>query len=193
MNNTSAAHTIHTLAGKLHHETGVAVSRCYQCGKCTAGCPLALEMDYPPSHLIRLLQLELEGHEDKVLGAFSIWVCLTCETCMARCPQEVEITKMMDFLRSESARLKKVNPRARDILSFHKSFVDTIHYIGRLYEVGMYAGYKARTWHLFQDMLMVPKLFFAGKLKIFPHLIKNRKQISKIFKKSGEALKEAAK
>lgn len=40
----------------LEHKTGVIVSHCYQCGKCTAGCVLAEEMDFPPSLLVRLLQ-----------------------------------------------------------------------------------------------------------------------------------------
>jgi heterodisulfide reductase subunit C2 len=193
MSLTTNDHAVHTLAQKLRNATGVSVSRCYQCGKCTAGCPMAEEMDYPPSHILRLLQIGRDDLDEKVLGAYSIWVCLTCETCYARCPQEVEITKMMDYLRGEAVRLKKVNPRAADFISFHKTFLDSIHYVGRLYEVGLIAGYKARSWHLFQDVLMAPKLFFLGKLKLFPHLIKNRKNLSRIFKNSGIARKEAVK
>jgi len=186
-------HTIHTLSRKLFDATGVSVTRCYQCGKCTAGCPMAEEMDYTPSHILRLLQLGLDGFEDRVLRAYSPWVCLTCEVCYARCPQEVDIPKMMDFLRSESTHLNTVNPRARDFLSFHKTMLDSIKYVGRLYEVGMIMGYKARTGHLLEDIMMAPTLFFKGKLKLFPHLIKNRKNISQIFKKSGIARKEASK
>jgi heterodisulfide reductase subunit C2 len=193
MSVTTTEHTIDTLSHKLFEATGVSVTRCYQCGKCTAGCPMAEEMDYTPSHILRLLQLGLDGFEDKVLRAYSPWVCLTCEMCYARCPQDVDIPHMMDFIRGESIRLKKVNPRAKDFISFHKTFLDTIHYIGRLYEIGLIAGYKARTWHLFQDVLMAPKLFFLGKLKLFPHLIKNRKTLSRIFNNSGKARTEAAK
>lgn len=193
MSATIHEHSVDTLAGRLHQATGVSVTRCYQCGKCTAGCPLADEMDYTPSHILRLLQLGLDGCEDTVLGAYSIWVCLTCEMCYARCPQEVDIPKMMDFLRAESVRLKKVNPRAKDFVSFHKTFLDSIHYVGRLYEVGLIAGYKARSWHLFQDVLMAPVLYFKGKLKLFPHLVRNRKSLSRIFKNAGSFHKEAVK
>jgi heterodisulfide reductase subunit C len=90
-------------------------------------------------------------------------------------------------------RLNKVNPRANDFVSFHKTMLDSIRYVGRLYEVGMIMGYKARTGHLFEDIMMAPTLFFKGKLKIFPHLIKNRKNMSQIFKRSGKARKEASK
>jgi len=193
MSATTHHHDADSLAHKLHNATGVSPTRCYQCGKCTAGCPMAEEMDYTPSHILRLLQLGLEGCEDRVLRAYSPWVCLTCEVCYARCPQEVDIPKMMDFLRSESARLKKVNPRAADFLSFHKTMLDSIRYVGRLYEVGMIMGYKLRSWHFLEDVMMAPSLFFKGKLKLFPHLIKNRKNISQIFKKSGNARTEAAK
>jgi heterodisulfide reductase subunit C len=193
MSVTTTDHTINTLSRRLFDATGVSVTRCYQCGKCTAGCPMAEEMDYTPSHILRLLQLGLPGFEDKVLGAYSPWVCLTCEMCYARCPQDVDIPKMMDFLRSEAVRLNKVNPRANDFVSFHKTMLDSIRYVGRLYEVGMIMGYKARTWHLFEDIMMAPTLFFKGKLKIFPHLIKNRKNMSQIFKRSGKARKEASK
>jgi heterodisulfide reductase subunit C len=186
------AHTDKSLPGTLREFTGVSSSRCYQCGKCTAGCPMAEEMDLTPSYILRLLQLGLDNYEDEILGSYSIWVCLTCEMCYARCPQEVDIPKMMDYLRGESVRRKKVNSRAKDILKFHKSFLDSVHYVGRLYEVGLIAGYKARTGHFFQDVLMAPRLFFLGKLKLFPHLIKNRKSLSRMFKKSRE-MKEAGK
>ena len=76
-----------TLRGQVREETGQSVFNCYQCGKCTAGCPLASEMDYSPHQILRMLQLDLPGMEEEVLGALSIWLCLTCETCATRCPQ----------------------------------------------------------------------------------------------------------
>jgi len=186
MNTSTHAHIPESLPDSLKVSVGISVSRCYQCGKCSAGCPLAEDMDYTPSHLLRLLQLDLDGHDDTILGSFSIWACLACETCHARCPQEVDIPKMMDFLRSESKRRNMVNSRARDFLKFHMTFLDSIHYTGRLYEIGLIAGYKARTFHLFQDILLAPRLYFLGKLKLFPHFIKNRKSLSRIYKKAGE-------
>jgi len=188
------AHAPESLSDSLKDSVGVSVSRCYQCGKCSAGCPLAEEMDYTPSHILRLLQLDLDGHDKTALGSFSIWACLACETCYARCPQEVDIPKVMDFLRSKSTRRKMVNSRARDFLKFHKTFLDSIRYTGRLYEIGLIAGYKARTFHLFQDILLAPRLYLLGKLKLFPHFIKNRKSLSRMYKKALEMKRvEAAK
>jgi heterodisulfide reductase subunit C2 len=193
MNATIRANDSITLPDSLRASAGVSANRCYQCGKCSAGCPLAEEMDMTPSHILRLLQLDLKGHEAMILRSYSIWVCLACETCYARCPQEVDIPKMMDYLRSESIRRNLVNPRARDLFKFHRTFLDSIHYTGRLYEIGLIAGYKARTFHLFQDILLAPRLYLRGKLNLFPHFIKNRKSLSRIFRKSREWNKEGAK
>jgi len=171
------------LADSLHSSTGVDVTRCYQCGKCSAGCPLAGEMDYPSSVLMRLLQTRQPEMDEKALRSHSIWLCLSCETCFCRCPMEIDIPKVSDFLRAEAVRQKKVHPAARNILRFHKSFLDVIHYAGRLYEVGLIADYKSRSWNLIQDVAMAPVLFFKGKLKPFPHLVKNRRALHKLFKK----------
>ena len=37
--------------------SNTSVRRCFQCGKCTAGCPMATFMDHPPNRVVRLLQL----------------------------------------------------------------------------------------------------------------------------------------
>jgi heterodisulfide reductase subunit C len=71
--------------------------RCYQCGKCTAGCPLAFAMDIDPARTMRLVQL---GLEDAALDSKSFWVCSSCETCATRCPQEVDLPRVMDALRA---------------------------------------------------------------------------------------------
>jgi heterodisulfide reductase subunit C len=125
------------LATAVKAVTEKSVANCYQCGKCSAGCPLSSEMDYPPSQILRLLQLGMPEFDEKALRSHSIWLCLTCEMCVARCPKEVDLPKVMEFLREESFRRGMVNPKAKDILAFHKAFLDAIRHTGRLYEVGL--------------------------------------------------------
>jgi heterodisulfide reductase subunit C2 len=181
-----SSETLHSplsrLGMELLEQSDVKVTRCYQCGKCTAGCPLASEMDYPPSMVMRMLQTGNPELEDKVLRSFSIWVCLTCEMCFARCPMSIDIPKMMDQLRQKSLLENKANKKAKTIIAFHKSFLDSIHYTGRLYEIGLFVDFKARTLKIFDDMVLAPAMLKRGKLNIFPELIKDRKGMSKIFK-----------
>jgi heterodisulfide reductase subunit C len=178
--------TIHNtksdILSMIHEATGESVLNCYQCGKCSAGCPLVAEMDYPPSQLLRMMQLRLPEFDKKVIGSYTIWLCLNCEACIARCPQEVDFPVIVDYLRTESLRLNLINTKAKDIVAFHKSFLDSIRYTGRLYEIGLIVEFKARTMHLLQDLLIAPRMFFAGKLAVFPHMIKNRKSFSILFK-----------
>ena len=175
-----------TLTAHVQKETGESVFECYQCGKCTAGCPLAAEMDYAPNQILRLLQLGLPGMEEEVLKAFSIWLCLTCETCAARCPKEVDLPQIMEYLRQESLRRGLVHPKAKDILAFHQAFLDSIRKNGRLHEVGLISSYKLKTLHLFQDVLVAPKLLGRGKLKLMPHSIQGKEAIKRIFERTDE-------
>jgi heterodisulfide reductase subunit C len=93
---------------------------------------------------------------------------------------------MMDFLRQKSLRERKVHPEAKRILSFHRSFLDSIRYTGRLYEIGLLIDYKARTMKVMQDMALAPKMLSRGKLNIFPEMIKDRSGVAGIFKKSNK-------
>lgn len=173
-----------SLSSEVLDETGVLAIKCYQCGKCSAGCPVVEEMDYTPSMVMRMLQTGDEAEAEKLLHSMSIWLCVTCEMCVTRCPMEIDIPKMMDFLRQKSLIEVKMNPKARKIIAFHKSFLDSINFTGRLYEMGLIVDYKMRTGDLMQDVAVAPKMFFKGKLNPIPELIKGRKNMSEIFKNS---------
>ena len=77
--------------------SGEDVRACYQCGKCTAGCPLAPAMDLMPNQILRLLQV---GEYDEALKSRTIWQCASCLTCAARCPKSVDPARVMDALRT---------------------------------------------------------------------------------------------
>ena len=183
MSATEHATHVTGLAGEVHEATGESVFNCYQCGKCSAGCPLAAEMDYAPHQILRLLQLGLPDMEEEALGALSIWLCLTCETCASRCPQEVSLPKIMDHLRAESRKRGVAHPKAKDIIAFHESFLASIRQNGRLHEVGLISSYKLKSWHFLQDVLVAPKLLARGKLSILPHGIKGKDAVKRIFEK----------
>ncbi len=86
---------------KIEELSGENIYACYQCGKCTAGCPSLSEMDISPSEIIRLVQL---GQEKEVLNSKTIWMCASCFTCVTRCPKGVDLAKVMEALRQITLR-----------------------------------------------------------------------------------------
>ncbi|MFC2154270.1 4Fe-4S dicluster domain-containing protein [Candidatus Altiarchaeota archaeon] len=80
---------------KIQDISGENVLACYQCGKCSAGCPLIEDMDILPSQVIRLVQLG----DRSVLECKTIWLCASCLTCAVRCPKGVDLAKIMEAVR----------------------------------------------------------------------------------------------
>ncbi len=85
------------LVERVEELSGQSLSACYQCGRCTAGCPVVEEMDIVPSEVIRLLQL---GQVESALESETIWICASCLQCASRCPRGVEFSSICDALRA---------------------------------------------------------------------------------------------
>ena len=83
---------------------GEEIYDCYQCYKCSAGCPVSFDMDLLPHQVIRSV---LFNQEEKVLSSRTIWICATCETCTTRCPNEIDIAGVMDVLRQIQTESRK--------------------------------------------------------------------------------------
>lgn len=81
------------LVKKVSEMSGQNIGACYQCGKCSAGCPSAERMDHIPSQFIKLIQL---GMEEKIRKSNTPWVCLTCFICTVRCPKGIDIAGIME-------------------------------------------------------------------------------------------------
>lgn len=81
---------------KVEDISGQNVLACYQCGKCSAGCPMVSLMDLLPNQIIRLVQL---GQVEDVLNSKTIWLCASCFSCTTRCPKGVDLAKVMEALR----------------------------------------------------------------------------------------------
>lgn len=75
--------------------SGQSLLACNQCGKCSAGCPVAFSMDILPSQVLRMAQLGIED----VLDVQTIWTCAACLTCVSRCPKGIDLPRVMEALR----------------------------------------------------------------------------------------------
>lgn len=163
-------------------ERGVDVHACYQCGRCSAGCPITEFFDVTTMEVVRLAAY---GMEDILLRSKAIWLCAACETCATRCPNDIDIAVLMDVLR-ELALRKGVDPAEPRVSAFHSSFLGSIEHWGRAYEVGLIAAYKLRTRDYTGDMNLGVKMFTKGKLSLMPHSIKGKAEIKKIFSGKGK-------
>ena len=157
--------------------SGQDVRECYQCGKCSAGCPIAADMDVPPNQVIRLLQL---GLVDEALKLKTIWLCASCETCTTRCPREVDLAAVMDALRNLALR-EGIRSPERVVPFFNRIFLSLVKRYGRVYEMELIGRFNTGTFNFFKDVMKAPKLFFKGRLKLWPSFA-GRKTANTVFK-----------
>ena len=171
-----------SLAQEIEALTGIDPARCYQCGKCTAGCPMAEEMTLGPQQMIRLMQLDRRA---RLLGDESMWLCLTCETCTTRCPNEVDPARLIDGAREIALRNDRT-AAPRRIRAFHQAFLDQIRRHGRIFELELVSFYKLRSGALFDDVTAAPGMFARGKLALVPRTIADVESVRRIFDACAE-------
>jgi heterodisulfide reductase subunit B2 len=183
-----AVTTINTLAEQIEQACGENVYACFQCKKCTAGCPVVEHFDIAPHQMLRAMQF---GQRDAVLNSRTLWLCASCEACYTRCPQAVNFPRIIDALRMMAAD-EGIKPAVRAVPDFYAAALRGIKLFGRMYEPGLMAEMYLRSLLageldikdvLKNDMPMAATLLKMGKLKILPPLSKSAKH----GKKQGDA------
>jgi heterodisulfide reductase subunit C2 len=160
---------------------------CYQCRKCTNGCPVTFAMDLYPDQVIRKVIL---GQRDEVLRCSTIWVCATCETCTTRCPNDVKIAEIMDCLK-EMATRQNISVPQPQVRTLHQAFLKNIRRHGRVFEGELMAEYliasgqlmpKFKDGTLMDDVKLGINLLRKGKMSVIPKIHKGRKFVSEVLK-----------
>jgi heterodisulfide reductase subunit C len=90
------------LIDKIKIDEDFNASACFNCGTCSALCPVGF--DILPRKLFRYVLL---GDEEKILESTDqIFSCLLCRMCEEQCPHEVNITENIRFIRNYLAKSK---------------------------------------------------------------------------------------
>jgi heterodisulfide reductase subunit C2 len=162
--------------------SGVDLSVCLQCRKCSSGCPVAKLAKSRPSEIMRRLHLDA-GNE--LLESDILWMCVSCETCSARCPMGIDVAAVMDALR-KLALVRGASKQEGNVPLFNRAFLKTVEIFGRTYEIAMIAAYKLGTGKFMNDTEKFPTMLKKGKISLIPSLGGDRKTVRRIFKKTKQ-------
>ena len=150
---------------------------CYQCQKCTSGCPVASRADLKPHQVVRLVQME---QSDEVLSSRFIWECTSCHTCATRCPQKIDIASINDALRITSRASAKV-VSGTTVPTFNDLFLSAIRKRGRIHELSLMAAFKLHTMRLFADFDKLPMMISKRKLSFIGSHVGQRREREAMF------------
>jgi heterodisulfide reductase subunit C len=171
---------LRTFVEKQSHQR---VFDCYQCGKCSAGCPIDYAMDMGPRQIMRYIQM---GLKKEVMQSNTIWLCVACETCSSRCPAKIDIARVMESLRILAAT--EGSPAAeKQIDLFHRTFLNTIRQYGRAHEFSLAVTYTLKSRNFFGNLGAAQTMFSKGKLAIMPPKVGGASWVKTVFSKAASA------
>lgn len=150
---------------------------------------MAGRMDAPPTKVVRLVQL---GQWDAAMRAESIWQCVSCQTCSARCPKSVDCAGVMDALRQLAFERGAASPAGRAVMVFQRAFLENIRRYGRLNEIDLIARFKGEVFlksrslaFLFRDAGLAGQLHKRRKLHLTGEKVRDRAVVERIFARAG--------
>ena len=99
---------------------------CYQCGTCTADCPVAMRVEeFRPRRIARLAAY---GQKERLLSGDTVWLCAGCYTCYERCPEQVRISEIISALRKLAIKEGIIHPT-------YRALMNTLAEMGYIYEI----------------------------------------------------------
>ncbi|MEW6545738.1 MAG: 4Fe-4S dicluster domain-containing protein [Bacillota bacterium] len=159
----------------LDAETWRQVRSCYQCGRCTGGCPLAFAMAHTPRVLIRMLQLGLVA---EALNSNTLWLCASCYSCSVTCPRGIDLTGLMYRLRQLAAARGVRN----ESVWFYCEFLADLSKRGIIHELGLMLAYARRVGpkSLLRHAGLGVHMISGRKLRLRPRCLLDREAFARV-------------
>jgi len=156
------------------------INECIQCGVCSGSCSTATHWEYPPRKIIAMAR---SGMKDEILKSNSIWFCVSCYLCTARCPRDIKPASIMHGL--ESMALKEGYKPPTRTTTMYRAFTDSIVNNGRVYEFGFMFKYFLKT-NPFAAIKMLPMAFSLlthKRMPLFAPKVRGKEQVKIIINK----------
>lgn len=134
---------------------------CFQCRRCSSGCPIAfLEKDYRPHKIVAFVNLD---RIDELLNSEVIWECTRCYKCLEYCPQKVAPSDVVLALQALAA--EKIGLPAE-----YKEMIAKIPETGFSFEVMQVADNELEFYD--RESLGLPKLETPSTIKTLGSIVK---------------------
>lgn len=145
-----------TFLHELKEYGAVGIEKCFNCGNCTAICPLTDDKHPFPRDMVRFAQM---GLRDRVLESTDAWQCYYCGECSQTCPKGAEPAEtMMSIRRWLTAQYDSSGHGAR-----------------------LYRSERAVYWSILKGVLL--NLFLLALFYVFgiAHLVTDRVELNTVF------------
>jgi heterodisulfide reductase subunit C len=152
---------------------------CFQCGTCSGSCPTVDRMEYGPRRIMQMIRL---GLADTVLRSNDIWLCVSCYSCSARCPQGIKVVDVMSVLRNLS--LSKGLAKDKEA-AFTRVFMGIVSRYGRMYEPELLVRYYALGGDLIgllKQTDLALNMLRKGKIALRPERVDSVGEIAEIWR-----------
>ncbi len=170
------------LGRELHALAGVNVMACDQCEECTSGCPTAYAMRMKPHELMRAIQLD---REEEIYWSGAIWICVSCNACSTRCPQGINVLRVIDELRELSKFVEYYNPYPT-IPALHRIFMAFVKRYGRVHLLGLVLLNNIRMMTPFKDIDLASPMLLKRKFNLFPFKSRGIKELRRVMRRVRE-------
>ena len=156
---------------------------CIQCGTCGGSCPSAADMEHTPRMLFAMIR---GGMREDVLRSNTPWICVSCYSCVVRCPQDVHITDIMYTLKNMAIRAKLYQDSTGP--DFSQTFIGMVENYGRSFEFGLATRHYLRHFPLRLPGIAPMGLGMLSKkrIDITPHRIDGIDQLKAILARAKE-------